>query len=251
MVRPPVAVYTLVALNAVVFLASALVQGLDTRLLERGAFWYPENPHFAPSQALTYMFLHASFSHAFFNLFALASFGSQLERVWGSARFVLFYLLCGVGAGLIQIGINHYEFGQLHRQLVDAGFPTAALGEILATGQGAVPADAELRAAIEELYRIYAAPMLGASGAVYGVLVAFGVMYPNARLALLFLPVPVAAKVFIPILLALDLLSGLTGFSILGAGVAHFAHLGGAAIGFVLMLLWRRRQAPPAVGTPA
>jgi membrane associated rhomboid family serine protease len=93
-----------------------------------------------------------------------------------------------------------------------------------------------------DLYRIYAAPMLGASGAIYGILVAFGLMYPDAKLALLFLPVPIAAKYFIPIILALDLFSGVTGFSLFGGGIAHFAHIGGALIGFLLMWYWRSRE---------
>jgi membrane associated rhomboid family serine protease len=93
-----------------------------------------------------------------------------------------------------------------------------------------------------DLYRVYAGPMLGASGAIYGLLVAFGCLHPNAKLAMMFIPVPIAAKYFIPILLGLDLLSGVTGFSLFGASVAHFAHLGGAAIGFLLMLLWRHRH---------
>jgi membrane associated rhomboid family serine protease len=95
---------------------------------------------------------------------------------------------------------------------------------------------------MEELYRIQATPMVGASGAVYGILVAFGLLYPNAKLALLFLPVPIAAKFFIPVLLALDLLSGVTGFSLFGQSIAHFAHLGGAIIGFLLMWHWRNQE---------
>lgn len=96
-----------------------------------------------------------------------------------------------------------------------------------------------------ELYGIYVTRMLGASGAIYGLLVAFGFLHPNAKLAMMFVPVPVAAKLVIPGLLLLDLLSGVTGFSIFGAGIAHFAHLGGAAIGFLLMLLWRNRGRDP------
>ena len=103
---------------------------------------------------------------------------------------------------------------------------------------------------LEELYGIYATPMLGASGAIYGLLVAFGFLHPNAKLAIMFVPVPVAAKFVIPVLLLLDLFSGVTGFSLFGAGIAHFAHLGGALIGFLLMLLWRNRSRviiePPA-----
>jgi membrane associated rhomboid family serine protease len=93
-----------------------------------------------------------------------------------------------------------------------------------------------------ELYNLFNTPAVGASGAIYGILVAFGILFPNAKLALIFLPVPIAAKYFIPILIALDLFSGVTGFSIFGGGIAHFAHIGGAVIGFILMWLWRKRN---------
>src|SRR5690606_4950409 len=115
---------------------------------------------------------------------------------------------------------------------------------LLTGGSGPMPRDPAVEAMLIDLYWIYASPMLGASGAVYGLLVAFGCLHPNARLALMFVPVPIAAKFFIPVILALDLFSGVTGFSLFGAGIAHFAHLGGAAIGFLLMLLWRNRRGP-------
>ena len=189
------------------------------------------------------MFLHGGLSHIVFNMFALVSFGSILEREWGATRFLLFYFLCGIGAALIQLAVNWHEAGTLHAQLVAAGMSPATIRDLMATGSGAVPVDPAIRATLVELYRIHAAPMVGASGAIYGLMVAFGCLHPNAKLALVFVPVPVAAKYFIPALLALDLLSGVTGFSLFGAGIAHFAHLGGAAIGFLLMLLWRQRAA--------
>ena len=141
------------------------------------------------------------------------------------------------------MGVTWGEFQALHRQLTDSGMTAAAIDNALTTGRylgsGSNPAT---HAAVVELYRIYSAPMVGASGAIYGILVAFGLLYPNAKLALLFVPIPVAAKYVIPVLLALDLFSGVTGFSLFGGGIAHFAHLGGALIGFVLMWKWRRRR---------
>jgi membrane associated rhomboid family serine protease len=235
------AVATLLIVNVAVFAAGALMPGWHVKIREVAALWYPENAHFGAWQVVTYMFLHGGLGHLFFNMFALVSFGTILEREWSWLRFLLFYFLCGVGAALIQLGLNWHEAGTLHAQLVAAGMTPAAIGEILATGSGSIPADPALNAAIIELYRIHIAPMVGASGAIYGLLVAFSCLHPNAKLALMFVPVPVAAKYFIPALLALDLFSGVTGFSLFGAGVAHFAHLGGAAIGFVLMLLWRKR----------
>ncbi len=238
------AVAVLLVLNALVFVAGLLVPDWRDQIIAAGAFWFPGHEHFGVWQAVTYMFLHADVGHIFFNMFALVSFGTVLEREWGWLRFLVFYFLCGIGAGLIHLGVSWREFRELHAQLVAGGMTPAQIGEILATGSGAVPADRALEALLVELYQVHATPMLGASGAIYGLLVAFGCLHPNVKLAFLFVPVPIAAKFFIPVILAIDLFSGVTGFSLFGAGVAHFAHLGGAAIGFLLMLLWRRRSDP-------
>lgn len=243
----PRAVAALLIVNIVVFAAGFLLPNGRGPLVTAGAFWFPGNDHFGVWQAVSYMFLHADFGHIFFNMFALVSFGSVLEREWGAPRFLLFYFLCGVGAGLIQTGINWTEFNGLHARLVAAGLTPSDISSMLATGGGAIPSDPAIKAVLIELNGLYASPMLGASGAVYGLLVAFGFLHPNAKLSLLFVPVPIAAKYFIPGLLLLDLLSGVTGFSIFGASIAHFAHLGGAAIGFILMLLWRNRGRGPVM----
>ncbi|HRI81363.1 MAG TPA: rhomboid family intramembrane serine protease [Opitutaceae bacterium] len=241
------AVAGLLIANIILFVAGLLLTGGDERLVVLGGLWYPANPHFAPWQLVTHMFLHGGVGHIFFNMFALVSFGRILEREWGAPRFLLFYFLCGVGAGLVQLGVSWQEFNALHERLVAAGLAPAAISELLATGRGVLPTDPAVKATLFDLYGVYASPMIGASGAIYGVLVAFGFLYPNAKLALMFVPVPVAAKYFIPGLLALDLLAGVTGFSLFGASVAHFAHLGGALIGFLLMLLWRKRRADPVM----
>lgn len=236
------AVAALLMVNVAVFAAGLLMPAWRDQIVAAGAFWFPANDHFDAWQAVTYMFLHGDFGHIFFNMFALVSFGSILEREWGAARFLVFYFLCGIGAGLIQVGINWHEFGTLHERLVAAGMTPSDISALLKAGSGQMPLDPSVKAMLFALYRIYAAPMLGASGAIYGLLVAFGCLHPNAKLGLMFVPVPIPAKFFIPGLLTLDLLSGVTGFSLFGAGVAHFAHLGGAVIGFLLMLLWRNRR---------
>jgi membrane associated rhomboid family serine protease len=246
----PRAVAGLLIANIVVFAAGFLLPDGNGQLVAAGALWYPANGNFGLWQLVSYMFLHANLTHIFFNMFALVSFGSVLERQWGAARFLIFYFICGVGAALIQTGINWQEFNGLHHRLVAAGLTPSAISSLLATGRGVLPADPAVRAVLVELYGIYASPTLGASGAIYGVLVAFGLLYPNTKLALMFVPVPIAAKFFIPGLLLLDLFSGVTGFSLFGASVAHFAHLGGAAIGSLLVLLWRHRGRGAARFTP-
>ncbi len=240
------AVLALLVMNLAVFAAGFLLPHGRARIIDAGALWFPDNPHFGAWQVVTYMFLHANLSHILFNMVALTSFGTVLEREWGAGRFLVFYFLCGIGAGLIQLGVNWYEFSELHGRLVTAGLTPDAINAMLASGSADLPPGPAVQQAAVDLYRLYIAPTLGASGAIYGLLVAFGFLHPNAKLAMLFVPVPVAAKIFIPILLGLDLLSGLTGFSLFGGGVAHFAHVGGAAIGFLLMLAWRRHRGIPA-----
>lgn len=240
------AVLVLLLVNIAVFVAGLLVPAWRGQIVAGGAFWFPANDHFGVWQAVSYMFLHADFGHIFFNMFALVSFGTILEREWGAARFLVFYFLCGVGAGLIQVGLNWHEFSGLHAQLVAAGTTPAEISVMMATGQSHFLAGSASETTARELYLLFHGRMVGASGAIYGLLVAFGCLHPNAKLALMFIPVPIAAKFFIPVILGLDLFSGVTGFSLFGAGVAHFAHLGGAAIGFLLMLLWRKRSQRPA-----
>lgn len=213
-------------------------------LVAAGALWYPDNPHFGVWQVVSYMFLHGGPSHLFFNMFALMSFGTILEREWGVGRFLVFYFVCGVGAALVQLGVNWYEFAELHAKLVATGMSPQSIAAMMKTGQAYFPAGSAIRETAVDLYRIYSGPTIGASGAIYGLMVAFGFLHPNAKMAVMFVPVPVAAKYVIPILIGFDLLSGLTGFSLFGAGVAHFAHVGGALIGFLLMLLWRNRRRP-------
>lgn len=244
--RLPAVTAALLITNVAVFVIGLVVPAWRAEFLTTGAFWFPTHDNFRAWQVVSYMFLHADVGHILLNMFALVSFGTLLERQWGATRFAVFYFACGIGAALVQMGVDWREYAVLHDRLVSLGMTPADVRQVLVAGSANFPLPAGARELLVELYRIRATPMLGASGAIYGVLVAFGVMYPNAKLALIFLPVPIAAKFFIPILLGLDLLSGITGFSLFGAGVAHFAHVGGGVIGFLLMLLWRRRPAAAA-----
>lgn len=243
------AVGCLLVVNVIVFLVPLVLPQWDGRMTAWFAYWFPRHGNAAWWQFVTYMFMHGSLAHLFFNMFGLLSFGPHLERRWGTGRFLVFYFLCGVGACLTQLGVSWVEFQSLHGRLTESGLTAPAIETMLSTGRYEGPrSDPAFRAVTVELYRIYSSPMVGASGAIYGILVAFGLLYPNARLALLLVPVPVAAKYVIPLLLLLDLFSGVTGFSLFGGGIAHFAHLGGAAIGFLLMWFWRGRARRVAAG---
>ena len=237
------AVTILLIVNFAVFLAPSFVRGLGRFLIDNFALYYPANDQFKDWQLVTHMFLHGGLMHIAFNMFALYTFGRTLEQVLGTSRFAVFYFLCGVGAASIHLLVTWMQAQALQSQLMDAGVSASQIQTLLATGR--MPAGynpQEVRAMLSELFGIYVTPMVGASGALYGVMTAFGMTFPNAKLALIFLPVPIPAKYFIPIIVAIDLTSGLTGFSLFGGGIAHFAHVGGALIGFLLMLLWRRQQ---------
>lgn len=201
------------------------------------------HPDFAVWQLVTSMFMHGSVMHLLFNMLALWSFGLWLERVWGGQRFLIFFLICGVGAGAISLWVNQYLLQAAYENLLVLGADARDLERLVNFGQItdrllSVSSEAQLR----ELYLLENAPMVGASGAIYGILVAFAMMFPNFKLALIFLPIPIAAKIFVPVLIGIDLLAGFTGFSIFGLNIAHFAHVGGALVGFLLVNFWLRRS---------
>ena len=235
------AVKGLIAVNALLFVVTYFLPGNEQRMSEMLALYFPMNELFQPWQFVTHIFMHGGFAHILFNMFALFMFGTPLEKVWGSQRFLIFFFLSGIGAGLIYTGINFLEFNSLADKLASNGLSQGEIKLILDTGQYNSSLLSKIsKEEISEFFTLFHAHVVGASGAVYGILVAFGIMYPNAKLALIFLPVPVAAKYFVPALLLLDLFSGITGFSLFGGGIAHFAHIGGAIIGFCLMMLWRK-----------
>lgn len=252
----------LLIINVLVFILSQVMpQNYDTL-----ALYYFESDKFRFWQPFTHMFMHAqmpNFMHILFNMFALVSFGSALEHYWGGKKFIFFYIACGLGAALVQTGMNYYEIHQVVHQLSALKINSSDLHFMLNTDMidGDVYSSKKLLDNAGTIINKYnfdsgtfgvlfdaacktQSSCVGASGAIYGLLVAFAFMFPMAELALLFVPVPVKAKYFVPILVGLDLFSGTTGFSLFSAGgnIAHFAHVGGALTGFILMLLWRRNK---------
>lgn len=242
MKHPTPTVIALIAVNAVFFVATYMVPNMEQRMLELFALHSPQDEGFRLWQFVSHVFMHGNLGHLFLNMFGLFVFGGPLERLWGAQRFLVFYFLAGIGAGLIHTGINMYEFSATYSELSAHGVSSRSVQRFLDTEQPTRILTTAL--SVEEhreFFGLFNGRLVGASGAIYGILVAFALLFPNVKLFLLFLPVPIAAKIFVPILLLIDLFSGVTGISLFGGGIAHFAHIGGALIGFLLMLYWRKK----------
>tara|TARA_B000000557_G_scaffold247407_1_gene231227 strand:+ start:973 stop:1833 length:861 start_codon:yes stop_codon:yes gene_type:complete len=236
-------VLSLLIANIAMFIVTYMVPGQKEFMLRWFALYFPQNDQFQVWQFVTNMFMHGGPTHIFFNMFALVSFGSILEFRWGIRRFLTFYFIAGIGASLIYTLVNVLKFSSIQSGFLALGFSSETILALLKTGSATDALTEKLGLeTLREFYTLYHVSAVGASGAIYGVLVAFGILYPNAKLSLIFFPVPVAAKYFIPGLLCLDLFSGFTGFSLFGGGIAHFAHIGGAIIGFLMMLVWRKNH---------
>ena len=182
-------------------------------------------------------------SHIFFNMFALYSFEVPLESYFGSNRFIFFYFACGLGAAFLHTAVNYYEFHSIADVLLREGYTQEQITNVVS--QGKIYTDWQgilSQSQLKDLFNSFSVPAVGASETVYGILVAFGILFPNAELMLMFLPIPIKAKYFIPIIIALDLFSGITKFPIFESNIAHFAHIGGALIGFILMKIWQKNS---------
>ncbi|EDP94530.1 rhomboid family intramembrane serine protease [Kordia algicida OT-1] len=237
----------LIIINVIVWAATMILLERGIDLVQLLALYFPENPNFKFWQPVTSMFMHSteSITHLLFNMFGLWMFGSALEMRWGKVKFLSFYMITGVGAGLIHTLVNYYGVYSNMNILLEAGYNQTEIFNIISqakymTSWENILTESQISTLVGDFY----APALGASGALYGVLVAFGMMYPNTELMLMFIPIPVKAKYFIPGLLLLDFIGGISGgFSLFGAGnIAHFAHLGGALFGFLLMLYFDKTQ---------
>ena len=213
----------------------ALIPSVDDVFSRLLALHYFTSPGFNPAQLFTHMFLNANLSHLFFNMFALAMFGGVIERSMGSKRFLFYYIVCGLTAALVQLGayavaINYHE-NLLHLSAEELSAVTNEGWELIKNGYNYTGDLGELNALIN-------GSMVGASGAIYGVLLAFGMLYPNAPVYIFFVPFPVKAKWLVIGYGVLELLQGLGGFA---DNVAHFAHLGGMIGGIILILWWKRQ----------
>jgi membrane associated rhomboid family serine protease len=236
------AVKVLIGVNVVFYCIPLLIADLEKPMFESLALYFPTNEHFRYWQLVSNMFMHGGPAHLLLNMYALWAFGSPLEKMWGTSKFLFFYFISGIGANVIYIVVNYFQFNSLYNELLNAGLSAESIQGILKNCDHSIPNLANVsNDQLINFCSLFRIPAVGASGAIYGILVAFGMAFPNAKLALIFFPVPIAAKYFIPILISIDLFSGVTGFSIFGGGVAHFAHVGGAVVGFILVLLWYKK----------
>ncbi|WP_299624321.1 rhomboid family intramembrane serine protease [uncultured Tenacibaculum sp.] len=229
----------LIIINAILFFAP---QFLNLDLTNILALHFPKNDHFGFWQYVTHMFMHGSFPHILFNMYGLWAFGTPLEQMWGKNKFLFFYFSAGIGAGLIYTLVNYYQFNGIYEIFTSAGLNSSEIISILESGSTTDQrlANVLTQEQFSKIVLLYQMPAVGASGAVYGVLVAFGLAFPNAKLAMIFFPVPIAAKYFIPLMILGDLFFGVTKYSI--GNVAHFAHVGGAIIGFIIAWYWKKNQ---------
>ena len=209
----PTAIRHIIIINILVMIMTKLNADF---MYGKFALFYPTSPFFHWWQPVTHMFMHGGFWHLLFNIYTLYLFGSVLERVWGTKKFLVFYFVTGIGAAAIHTGV---EWLQMQSWLGQAA-------------QGSIAAQTAIHA-------LKITPTVGASGAIYGVLMGYAMLYPDSLLTLFIPPVTLKAKWFVLIFAAIELLTGVTGT---GGGIAHFAHLGGLVFGFLLIWYWKKRR---------
>ena len=209
----PTAVKNIIIINVLVMIMTMLNEDM---MYEKFALFYPTSPFFHIWQPVTHMFMHGGFWHLFFNMYTLYFFGRVLEERWGAKKFLIFYFVTGLGAALVHTGVEWLQMNHWMSQVAE----------------GSMAAQANIHA-------LKMTPTVGASGAIYGVLMGFAMLYPDAILSLIFPPVSMKAKWFVLIFGGIELLTGITG---VGGGIAHFAHLGGLIFGYILIMYWKKKR---------
>jgi membrane associated rhomboid family serine protease len=230
---PPV-VKNIIMLNVLMFLvyfAASSVFSVDLNALL--GLYFPKSDQFKPVQIVTHMFMHANFMHIFFNMYALFFFGPILENVWGPKRFLIFYLVCGVGAALTHETVIFFQYNHLVNSISPDNLQSVISEGTAYFRQGKVFTDMDMQN-LQILLNTYT---VGASGAIFGVLLAFGVLFPNTQLYMLFVPMPIKAKYLVFGYGALELILAIAQP---GSNIAHAAHLGGMLFGYVLIQYWRK-----------
>ena len=218
----PIVTRNLLIINVLVYLLASVVELGGKSLTDWGALHFFMASDFHVYQFITYQFLHGGFTHLFFNMFALWMFGCVIENVWGSKKFIFYYIFCGIGAGLCQEMVQYISFAADGLTSLDPAQVLNVNGQRLMT--------------VDQIMNL--SSTIGASGAVYGILLAFGMTFPNERIFIFPLPIPIKAKWFVAIYAIIEFVSAM---SSVGDGVAHMAHIGGMLFGFLLILYWRKR----------
>lgn len=193
------------------------------------AMYFPASPLFHFWQPVTYMFMHGDFFHIFFNMYTLFIFGTVLERVWGTKKFLLFYFVTGIGAALVHMGVQWYQYSEL---MSATGLSSTEIYDYVSQ----CPSGLRIAASMWDVMFV---PTVGASGAIYGILMGYAMLYPDSIMTLIFPPISMKAKWFVLIFAGIELLTGVTGTM---GGVAHFAHLGGLIFGFILIMYWKKNH---------
>ena len=231
----PTVTKNLLIINVLCFFGAVVAQRYGINLNNVGGMHFFLSPDFNVAQLVSYMFLHANFEHIFFNMFAVWMFGRSLEMVWGPKRFLIYYMICGIGAGLVQELISAIEYFTLTSSMSAEAVETVLRegSSILQSGMNYVDSRmAELNIAVNR-------STVGASGAVYGILLAFGMLFPNSQMYVFPIPFPIKAKFFVIGYAVIELVLGM---SRTADGVAHFAHLGGMIFGFLLIMYWKKNR---------
>ena len=229
----------LLIINGIIFLATSLY---GNKLYDLFALHYFNNSLFQIWQPITHMFLHGNFSHILFNMIGLWMFGSPIEQIWGRNKFIFFYISSGLGAAVLQMLYSYYDFNSIFEILINNGFNSEEILNTIKTRRYNTNWLSHISE--KQLYHLnesFNLSMVGASGALYGILVAFAFLFPNISLFLLFIPIPIKAKYFVPILIAGDLFFGISNSFSIGP-IAHFAHVGGALTGLAMILYWKKNQ---------
>ena len=229
----------LLIINGIFFLATSLYGNFLYNLF---ALHYFQNPLFQIWQPLTHMFLHGNFNHILFNMIGLWMFGSPLEQLWGKNKFIFFYISSGLGAAAFQLLYSSYDFNLIFEILVNNGFNSDEIINTIKTNRYNTNWLSYISEnQLSHLNESFNLSMVGASGALYGIIVAFAFLFPNVSLFLIFIPIPIKAKYFVPILIAGDLFFGVSNSFSIGP-IAHFAHVGGALTGLAMMIYWKKNQ---------
>ncbi|HZW63573.1 MAG TPA: rhomboid family intramembrane serine protease [Flavobacteriaceae bacterium] len=232
----------LIIVNVLMFIGTLSIGG-GQLFYQWFALYFPKNDAFQPWQIITHMFMHGNLMHIFFNMFALWMFGTAVEQRFGSKKFLFFYLSSGLGAALIMLGFYFFKYVPLEQDLLSSGITSEQVKFMLTNNKVLNTITETQLSSLQTMFEVYNASMVGASGAIMGVLVAFGMLYPESKLMLIFLPIPIKAKYFIPGIIILDLISAITGQSFFSpSNTAYVAHVGGALTGFLIMWYWKKTQ---------